>query len=122
MPNKPLYDKKKRRRLTATRTKYLTKPKSINDLLSNSVLLREQSRTFAPQEAWRDWLRQQLPAQLASHLNSVALKAGQLQVFTETAVWSSRLRYALAELEGAITERNGSALRLSVRVKPGAAG
>jgi predicted nucleic acid-binding Zn ribbon protein len=117
MPIKTLHDKKKRRPLTATSTKYLTKPKSINELLSKSSVLRELGHSFAPQEEWLDWLRKKLPESLATHVNGVELKPGALFVYTDSANWSARVRYAMAELDTGITERNGSALKVSVRQK-----
>jgi len=63
-------------------------------------------------------LQQSLPAPLASHVSSVALKPGELVVYAEAAPWSARLRYALAEMEQTLTARNGSALKVTVRVKP----
>jgi hypothetical protein len=117
MPNKTLHDKKKRRTLTATSTKYLTKPKSINDLLLTSSTLRELGHSFAPQEEWLNWLRKTLPEALAGHVNGVELKPGQLLVHTDSANWSARVRYAMADLEDAVTARNGAALKVSVRQK-----
>ena len=117
MPIKTLHDKKKRRPLTATSRKHLTKPKSINELLSKSSVLRELGHSFAPQEDWLDWLRKKLPEALALHLKAVELKPGALAVYTDSANWSARVRYALAEFEADITVRHGAALKISVRQK-----
>lgn len=117
MPNKTLHDKKKRRPLTATSTKYLTKPKSINDLLLNHSKLRELGHSFALQEEWLDWLRKMLPESLSLHVSRVESKDGTLRVYTDSANWSARVRYAMVELEAGVTARNGSPLKVSVRQK-----
>jgi hypothetical protein len=89
---------------------------SVKQLLSrssHSVALQRQS-----QIDWRNWLRSKLPAALAAHVTGVAERAENLVIFAESAAWSARLRYAVAELDDAIRSANPAIRSVSVRVLP----
>jgi hypothetical protein len=94
-------------------------PKSINELLSNRRGLQRITQALPQARSWADWLRAALPLELAAHVLSALPKAPQLIVFADTAGWATRLRYALAALQGSIQERDATLTRTSVRVQIG---
>jgi hypothetical protein len=78
------------------------------------------------QHSWCEWLRQQLPAELAEHLVNVVPKAIagsptaiELVVLADSPAWSARLRYALAALQTQIGTRDAAVQRTRVRVSMG---
>lgn len=96
-------------------------PRSVGELLSRGPRLRQLARAIPEQQAWEEWLRERLPAELAAHLVSVVPRGGaatrELVLFGDSAAWCARLRYALVALEGQIRARDGALGRLSVRVQ-----
>jgi hypothetical protein len=108
---------------------------SVNQLLQNHGALSQLVRHVPMQQSWAEWLRAQVPAELAQHLVSVLPKPGgraasgvfparagaasavaELIVFADSAAWSMRLRYALAALQEQIDARAGTPVRIGVRV------
>ena len=75
--------------------------------------IREQR---SRQVGWREWLAQRLPEALLPHVTGVVERQGELVIFTTSASWGVRIRYAVAELEAP-----ASIDRIRVRVLPGRA-
>jgi len=73
--------------------------------------IREQR---SRQVGWRDWLAQRLPEALLPHVTGVVERQGELVIFTASASWGVRIRYAMAELEPP-----PDIDRIQVRVMPG---
>jgi hypothetical protein len=96
-------------------------PRSVNDLLSRGTTLRQVARALPEQQAWSEWLRARLPADLAPHLVNAVPKGSagaprELVLLADSGAWCDRLRYAVQPLEDAIRERDGAIRRISVRV------
>jgi hypothetical protein len=73
------------------------------------------------QQAWGEWLRARLPAELAPHLLSAVPKGSvgaprELVLLADSGAWCARLRYALEPLEAQIRARDAAIARISVRV------
>jgi predicted nucleic acid-binding Zn ribbon protein len=95
-------------------------PESVKDLLgrisqnrASPVAERRQA-----QVDWREWLKNRLPEGLESRVTAIVERDQTLTVFAESAAWSARLRFAIAELEGEIHERNADIGKLLVKVMP----
>jgi hypothetical protein len=96
-------------------------PHSVNNLLAGSSKLRQVVHAIPEQQAWGEWLRERLPAELAPHLvNAVPRGAAggprELVLLADSAVWCARLRYALEPLDAEIRARDVTIARISVRV------
>ncbi len=70
------------------------------------------------QEGWREWLEKRLPQHIETHVTGVVEREATLTIFAESAAWSARLRFAIAELEPQIRERNSQIEKLVVKVMP----
>ena len=125
MHKKPTSDKKIASRIrTPSRSqtakqsgKFGKKPSSINELLANRPILQRLAAAIPAQQSWTGWLREQLSPELAPHIINVVPKNGQLVVFADSAAWSARLRYALADIAAQISERDAAICRTQVRVQ-----
>ena len=92
---------------------------SVKELLARrGPQLTRLTDQAAQQARWREWLGQHLPAQLGARVSGVNERNGTLVVFAESAAWSTRLRYALLELEGALRAAHPSVESIEVRVLP----
>jgi hypothetical protein len=98
----------------------------INELLSKRPGLARLAAAIPAQQSWMEWFRAQLPADLAAHLVNVVPKersgAGggtELVLLADSAAWGTRLRYALAALEGPIHARDAAVGAWLVRIAPG---
>ena len=58
--------------------------------------IREQK---ARQDTWRGWLAEHLPAALLPHVTGLVERDGELVIFTASASWGVRVRYAVADVE-----------------------
>lgn len=97
------------------------KPRSIKDLLSRSSLGGAAvAETRAADDALA-WLRGRLPTELAGHIASVSEREGKLVVYAESAAWSARLRYAVAECWTALQAERPQLRDWAVKVQPAAA-
>src|SRR6516162_1753629 len=121
MPNKMRRDKKRRSASarsmgqTSRTTGDAQKADSVKALLSRaSPVLTSIREQRSRQVGWREWLAQRLPEALLPHVTGVVERQGELVIFTTSASWGVRIRYAMAELEPppAID-------RIHVRVMPG---
>ena len=70
------------------------------------------------QHHWRAWLEAHLPPQAFSHVSGVVERAGTLVVLTESAGWSARVRFAVAEVETALKEAHPAIREVVVKVMP----
>jgi hypothetical protein len=82
---------------------------------------RELDRVVDRRTFWMGFLQEQLPATLAAEVTDVQQEAGVLRISASSAAWSSRLKFALAEIWTEARARAPELTRLVVRVKPGAA-
>jgi len=94
--------------------------KSVKELLKRPApALIPLNREAAQQAKWRGWLTERLPAPLALHVTGAHARRGELVIFTDSAPWSARLRYALAEMEQELKACDPPIARVSVKVLPG---
>jgi hypothetical protein len=92
---------------------------SVKDLLkSRTFTLSRVSAQASRQQFWDHWLQDQLGAQLHGRISGISEQEGKLTIFAESAAWSARLRFAVAELDGQIREAGGNISSVSVRVLP----
>jgi len=123
MPKMPGRDKKIPTRIRRTKPAFRQAPASVNDLLQRRLVLTGLTSRIPEQRAWCDWLKQQLPDELAVHLVNVVPKpisgaaaAVELVVFADSPAWSARLRYALVALKAQINAHDAAVQRTRVRV------
>src|SRR5580658_1859864 len=113
MPKKPGRDKKTGARIAQktssncgrTYSSTSRTPRSINELMKRSSLVGCITHQLSAQKSWTEWLRELLPAELATHIVYAVPKQSELVVFADTSAWGVRLRYAAAGLAVAIRER-----------------
>jgi hypothetical protein len=104
---------------TANRAPVRT-PQSVNALLSRlsqSTLARVADQRQA-QEDWRKWLKNRLPEDIDAHVTGAVERDTTLTVFADSAAWSARLRFAVAEIDTQIRERNAEIQKVLVKVLP----
>jgi hypothetical protein len=123
MPKSPNADKKTRARIRSAKAGFRQAPASVNDLLQRRPTLTGLASRIPEQQAWSDWLREQLPAELAPHVVNVipkplspASRQIELVVLADSPAWSARLRYALAALQNEICVHDAAVQRTRVRV------
>jgi hypothetical protein len=120
MPNKPPRNKARTshfRQKTRGRSRVGS---SVKGLIagSRSTLFARISAQKSAADAWRAWLEPRLPAELHSRISGLVERDGTLTVFTESAAWSARLRFALADVERDVKAKNPSLTSVIVRVMP----
>jgi hypothetical protein len=127
MHKKPPPDKKSGARIARAAATRSDKTLQINDLLSKRPTLARLTAAIPAQQSWLEWLRAQLPPELAPHLVHVvprsaagAAQGTELVIFADSAAWGTRLRYALATLEAPLRERDATVAGWLVRIAPGA--
>ena len=123
MPKKPSTDKKTQARIHSAGGAFRQAARPVADLLRRGPALSGLASRIPEQAAWRDWLRAQLPAELAAHVINVvprpidaAGSASELIVLADSPAWSARLRYALASLQSSVRQRDAAVQRTRVRV------
>ena len=72
------------------------------------------------QRYWRRWLAARLPAALLAYVTGIVERKAELVIFTASAAWGVRLRYALAEVETELRAASPEVQRVVVRVMPAA--
>ena len=95
-------------------------PESVKALLSRisqSLRTPVAEARQAPRH-WREWLEKKLPDGLDAHVTGVVERDTQLTIFAESAAWSARLRFAMAELEAQIRLENAAIQKVLVKVMP----
>jgi hypothetical protein len=120
MPNKLRRDKRGGDRNSATSvSKTFRSPDSVKAVLGRlTPTLTRVSDQAARQAWWNQWLGQHLTAELTPHLSGVVERDDILVIFTESAAWSTRLRYVMHELEPGIKQAQPKIQQVSVRVRP----
>jgi predicted nucleic acid-binding Zn ribbon protein len=95
-------------------------PESVKALLSriSRNVVTPVAEQRQAQEGWREWLKNKLPANIEARITGVVEREGTLTVFAESAAWSARLRFEMAELETQIRARNADVQKLVVKVMP----
>ncbi len=92
---------------------------SVKDLLQrSSPVLAGLQREAVRQRDWLQWVKRELPDELAAHVTGVSELAGELVIFAESAAWSVRLRYATPQLLAAVGSQPGNIRGVRVRVVP----
>jgi hypothetical protein len=126
MPKKSGRDKKTGARIALktsskvrrTYSRIVKTPRSINELLEQNSLAARITQQLSAQKSWTEWLREVVPAELATHIVYAVPKESELVVFADTSAWGVRLRYAAAGLAAAIRLRDPSITRTQVRIQP----
>ncbi len=122
MPKKPPRDKRGKppmRTRAGLKSKAGHPVHSVKDLLkSPGFTLTRVSDQASRQQFWDHWLQHQLGGELYGRISGISEQEGKLTIFAESAAWSARLRFAVAELEGQIREVAGKVHSVSVRVLP----
>ena len=94
-------------------------PRAIGELLARSAsVLSQISDQNASQTFWRSWLSEQLPADLGAHVTGAVAREGALTLFADSAAWAARLRYALRELQPAISREDPNIQQVRIRILP----
>ncbi|HEV7716218.1 MAG TPA: hypothetical protein VGO53_11515 [Steroidobacteraceae bacterium] len=93
---------------------------SVKALLSRSSqsALGRVAQQRQSQADWREWLRAKLPAALDMHVTGAVERDDSLVIFAESAAWSARLRFAVAEFETEIRREKPAIRSVNVRVMP----
>lgn len=125
MPNKPRRNKNdrrgSRRRVAQNRpgADSVKKPDSVKSLLARSgPVLGRIADQAARHDVWREWLTERIGAPLRARITGIVEREGALVIFTESAGWGVRLRYAMAELEPELRRAYPQVARVIVRVLP----
>jgi hypothetical protein len=115
MPNKIKRNKRHSRRLRPLSPR----ADSVKDLLARAhPALARLSDQAARQELWRRWLALHLPGEVAKHVSGVVERADTLVIFTASAAWSARVRFAVAEIVGQLQSAHPGITAVAVRVLP----
>lgn len=98
------------------------KPSLVKDLLSKAGLGpgAASARSRADDDL-RASLERVLPGELSTHIAALTVRDGRLVVYVESAAWSARLRYALAEHWPAVQYAQPELREWAVKVQPAAA-
>jgi hypothetical protein len=92
---------------------------SVKDLLQRSTpVLAGLQREAVRQRDWLQWVKRELPEELAVHVTGVTEQGGALVIFAESAAWGVRLRYAMPQLLTAVTSQPGNIQGVRIRVVP----
>jgi hypothetical protein len=95
-------------------------PESVKTLLGR---ISQLSRTPVAQQRqaqhdWREWLKKRLPEGLETHITGIVEREQSLTVFAESAAWSARLRFAVADLDAEIRGQSAAIQKVLVKVLP----
>ncbi len=92
---------------------------SVKDLLQRSPpVLAGLQREALRQRDWLQWVKRELPADLAVHVTGATEQSGELVIFAESAAWGVRLRYAAPQLLQAAGRQPANIVGVKVRVVP----
>jgi hypothetical protein len=92
---------------------------SVKDLLARGhPTLSRAADQAGLQSFWRNWLTENLPAELVARLSGIVERETTLVLFTESSAWSARLRYVVQDLEPRIRQARPTIQQISVRVLP----
>jgi len=119
MPNKSKSHKRNSTGIVRTSRDILSRSDSVKDLLSRvTPVLTPISKQRTQQQNWRIWLSERLGDALAERITGVVERDGALVIFAESAGWSTRVRYAIADIEKEVREKNPRIETIVVRVMP----
>jgi hypothetical protein len=123
MQKKPYADKANSRRgsrITQTRGQQSRNPMdSVKELLQRSTpVLAGLQREAVRQRDWLQWVKRELPEELAVHVTGVTEQSGELVIFAESAAWGVRLRYAAPQLLSAMSSQPTNIVGVKIRVVP----
>ncbi len=97
-------------------------PFNVKDLLAKAGITSKGIAQYADQQSrWSSKLSAALDPALFERITGTGFEAGTLTVYVESAAWSARLRYALAECLPRLQEAETSLTAVSVRLRPRAA-
>ncbi len=92
---------------------------SVKDLLLRSTpVLAGLQREALRHSDWLQWVRRELPQELAAHVTGVTEQSGELVISAESAVWGVRLRYAVPQLLNVIGRQQVKISGVRIRVAP----
>lgn len=92
---------------------------SVKDLLTRATpVFTPISGQRIQQQGWREYLDQRLGHSLAEHVTGVVERDGSLVIFAESAAWCTRVRYAIADIEKEMRQKQPSLATIAVRVMP----
>jgi hypothetical protein len=115
MPNKVKLNKRGKLRMR----RRVRSADSVKDLLAgNTPALQRLSQQAARQELWRAWLDEHLQAEAREHISGIVERRDTLVIFTQSAAWSARVRFAVAEIEEILKRAHPTIARIAVRVLP----
>jgi hypothetical protein len=116
MPNKSKRNKRGKSRLRRRERS----GDSVKDLLAGrNPALTRLSEQAARQALWRAWLDGHLPQEARAHVTGIVERHDTLVIFTASAAWSARVRFAVAEIEAALKRAHPRIAQVAVRVLPG---
>jgi hypothetical protein len=116
MPNKIKRDKRGKSRMRRRERS----ADSVKDLLARNIpALQRLSEQAGRQELWRTWLDTHLPQEARAQISGIVERHDTLVIFTRSAAWSARVRFAVAEIEAALKRAHPSIVAIEVRVLPG---
>ena len=119
MPKKVRRDKHGRSPLSTGAGSGPRRPHSVKDLIARRASgLTHVTAQAARANFWRDWLSGRLPEELRPRISGVVEREGTLVIFAESAAWSARLRYGVAELDAEIRAAAFKLAAVEVRVRP----
>jgi hypothetical protein len=119
MPKNPQQDKKRSLKPGKSPFRISGSTIAISKLLTRDVNLHDIGATASAQQQWLDWMRKELPEELAPHVVQVLIKPGELIGCADSAAWCERLRYSAETLLASASQRDPSITRIRVRVSPG---
>ncbi|MEJ1960408.1 MAG: DciA family protein [Gammaproteobacteria bacterium] len=95
-------------------------PESVKALLGriSQSLRAPVAEQRQAQQDWRKWLENKLPDGLEAHVTGIVERDQTLTIFAESAAWSARLRFAVAELEEEIRAESATVQKVLVKVLP----
>ncbi|HTX24714.1 MAG TPA: hypothetical protein VMD03_08660 [Steroidobacteraceae bacterium] len=67
---------------------------------------------------WRTWLGSRLPGPVCDRITGIIEASGELVIFTQSAGWGVRARYAMSELDAELRGAHPGIGSVSVRVLP----
>jgi hypothetical protein len=115
MPNKFKRNKRGKTRLRRTNRS----ADSVKDLLAGKhPALARLSDQAARQGAWLSWLDAHLPNTARAQVSGVVERHDTLVIFTASAAWSARVRFAVAEIETELLREHPRITAVEVRVLP----
>jgi hypothetical protein len=115
MPNKIKRNKRHTTRLRRPRPS----SDSVKDLLARAPpAIARLSQQAARHELWNRWLALHLPREVAAHVSGVVERHDTLVIFTASAAWSARVRFAVAEIEEELRAAHPDITAIAVRVLP----